>query len=183
MALAAGDRATRLVQQLLTLARLDHDAGARRSVPVVLSALVKSAFELVAEEAAANHVGLACEGADEALTVAGDADLLLILLRNLLDNAVRYSSPQGNVTVGLARDGNSIVLTVDDEGPGIAPEKRSEALQRFRRLDAGGRQGSGLGLSIAARIAELHAAGLTLRDGRNGRGLCVEIRFPCAPAD
>lgn len=179
MALAAGERATRLVQQLLTLARLDHDTSQQQATAVPLRELVTTAFELIAEEAAARDIALAFETDNETGTViTGHRDLLLILLRNLLDNAVRYSPAHTTVTTVLQKTAGRSVLVVKDEGPGIAPENREAALQRFRRLDESGRQGSGLGLSIVERIASLHGASVSLQPGDGGRGLRVEIRFP-----
>ena len=178
MALAAGERATRLVQQLLTLARLDHDAWQQRAVPVELPAVIATVFEMLAGEAAASNIALALENAAGKGMVTGHADLLSVLLRNLVDNAIRYSPPHSTVTVVLSPVAGGTLLAVNDEGPGIAAEKREHALRRFHRLDDSGRPGSGLGLSIAARIAELHDARLELHEGNGGRGLRVEIRLP-----
>lgn len=180
MALAAGERSARLVQQLLTLARLDHDAWQHQAAPVILPDLTAQVLGMMAEEAANNGIALCFESnsTKPELTIKGHADLLSVLIRNLVDNAVRYSPSGSAVTVGLSAEAGAVVLFVLDEGPGIAPEKREEALRRFHRLDKSGRHGSGLGLSIVARIAELHGAALTLCDGRNECGLRVDVRFP-----
>lgn len=113
---------------------------------------------------------------DRGLTLHTDAKLLHGLLRNLIDNAIRYSPDGSSVTIHLSGTAPAM-LAVCDEGPGIPPAQREEALQRFRRLDQSGRHGSGLGLSIAARIASLHGATLVLENGHNGKGLCAQLRF------
>lgn len=180
MALAAAERATRLVQQLLTLARLDHEAWQEQASPVLLPDLVAQVFGMMAEDAAASSVALALDNntGQAALTVKGHADLLAVLLRNLVDNAVRHSPAHSIVTVSLELDAGKVMLAVNDEGTGIAAEKREEVLRRFHRLNDNSYHGSGLGLSIVLRIAELHDATLLLCDGRNGRGLRVEVYFP-----
>ncbi len=82
--------------------------------------------------------------------------------------------------MALAREGPLVAVRVRDEGPGIPPARRAEALARFTRLDDGAREGSGLGLSIVARIAELHGSPLALGDPPGGRGLEATLRFPAA---
>lgn len=180
MALAAGERASRLLQQLLTLARLDQKSSQQQATAVSLRDIVSNAFELIASEAATHDITLAFETDNEAdVVIKGHRDLLLILLRNLLDNAIRYSPAHTTVTISARKMADSIVLAINDEGPGIAPENRAAALQRFKRLDESGRHGSGLGLSIVERIAALHNTSLVLHKGKNSIGLCAEIRFPC----
>jgi two-component system sensor histidine kinase QseC len=112
------------------------------------------------------------------VTVAGNAGLLAIMARNLVDNAVRYSRPGGSARVEVVRDGAGPRLVVSDQGPGIAPADRPALGQRFHRLASGGEAGAGLGLSIVRRIAELHGAAVHFEDGPGGRGLSVIVKFP-----
>src|SRR5690606_20375285 len=109
---------------------------------------------------------------------SGNRGLLAILLRNLVDNAIRYTPAGGIVDVAVLHQAESVALTVTDSGPGIAPEEREHVLGRFHRVLGSGQDGSGLGLSIVARIAELHRATLTLDSGPAGHGLCVSVGFP-----
>jgi two-component system, OmpR family, sensor kinase len=115
-------------------------------------------------------------------SVEGDADALRTLLRNLVDNAVRYSPSGGrvDVTVEAPVPGtpSGTRLTVSDEGPGIAPEERARVLDRFYRRPGTEPAGSGLGLAIVKAIAESHRASLTLTDGPGGKGLSVVVSFP-----
>lgn len=176
-AIAAGDRATRLVEQLLTLARLEHDAWQSQAEPVDLRRLAAQALADAAQAAAGKNISLSLEG-ETGLTITGHAGLLAILLRNLVDNALSYSPPQTEVVVRLHRIANEAVLEVQDQGPGIPAAERENALRRFHRLEGADASGSGLGLSIVARIVQLHQAQLELAEGAAGCGLLVRIRYP-----
>ncbi len=171
------DRATRLVEQLLVLAR--HQAGAGLPTEAVgLHDLVRQAVADATPAAQARPVDLGLTQADEGV-VTGHAEPLRILLRNLLDNAVKYTPPGGTVDVELCRDGPlHLRLCVEDSGPGIAEDQRARVLDRFHRIAGSDVAGSGLGLSIVKAIAELHGASLQLdRSARLG-GLRVSVRFP-----
>ncbi len=176
-AVAAGDRATRLVEQLLTLARLEHDAWKRQAEAVDLHAAAAQALAESAQAAGVKDMRLSLEG-EPGLTVNGHAGLLAILLRNLINNALRYSPPHMEIGVSVRRAADGIVLQVEDQGPGIPAAERENVLRHFHRLEDATAGGSGLGLSIVARIAQLHGAQLELLEGTGGRGLMVRLRFP-----
>lgn len=177
--LAGCDRATRLVEQLLTLSRLDPQAAARRHAPLALRALAAAAVAEAAPRALAKDVDLGlAEGSEQ--QVRGDADLLALLLRNLVDNAVRYTPRGGEVSVSVSLQDGAVALAVTDSGPGIAAEERDKVLRRFYRVLGSGESGSGLGLSIVQRVCELHGTRLELSDGPGGRGLRAALRL--APA-
>jgi two-component system, OmpR family, sensor histidine kinase QseC len=180
-AIAAGDRAARLVEQLLTLARLEHDAWRTQGEPVDLHQLAAEALAEAAPLAAEKQIRLSLEG-EPGLSIIGHAGLLAILLRNLLDNALRYSPPQTEVSVRVARSAQGVMLEVQDQGPGIPAAERDMALRRFHRLEGSGETGSGLGLSIAARITQLHHARLELSEAGEGRGLRVAVGFEAKAA-
>ncbi len=171
------DRAARLVEQLLVLARLDPQMALPQEQAVDLHDLAGRCIAELAPAAAAKGVdmGLAPGGG---ANVAGDAILLGVLLRNLLDNAVRYTPPGGEVEVAVTCTQDAVLLAVSDSGPGIAEAERAQALDRFYRVLGSGEEGSGLGLSIVKRIADLHRAGVSLAAGADGRGLRVEVTFP-----
>ena len=107
-----------------------------------------------------------------------DADGLQILLRNLLENAVKYTPAQGRVRLRVRRAGGVTQVVVEDSGPGIAAEQRERMFQRFVRADDAPSTGSGLGLSIARTIAERHGAVLTLGQSDDLGGLLVLLEFP-----
>ena len=169
------DRATRLVDQLLTLARLEPDAG-RPAGSADLAALARQVVAEVAPFALGKDVEVAVRGS-EALLIEGHGDLLSVLLRNLVDNAIRYSPRGSTVSVDIERTHDTARVTVSDQGPGITPDDRARIGQRFYRVVGTGETGSGLGLSIARRIVEIHGAQLRFEGGENGKGLRVVIEF------
>jgi signal transduction histidine kinase len=170
--LAAGSRrAARLVDQLLTLARLDPDAPLPQD-SVHLDRLTEEVCAAHGGQALLKDIALELEASPT--TVKGNADMLRVLLRNLVDNALRYTPPGGRVTVAVAPGR----LSVADSGPGIPAEERERVFDRFHRLAGQETEGSGLGLSIVARIAEMHGAKISLESGGDGSGLRVEVRFP-----
>jgi len=182
----ATDRATHLLEQLLTLARLDADAINGKFAPCDLHRLAGEAVALAAPAAMARNVDLSL-AESPVVTIPGEAALLGVLLRNLIDNAVRYSPAcdglaEGNphcgvgVALRLLSDGGACIEVID-QGPGIAPEERTRVLDRFYRVSGSNESGSGLGLSIVARIAELHGARLELDSGPGGKGLCARVLF------
>ncbi|HSN42257.1 MAG TPA: ATP-binding protein [Burkholderiales bacterium] len=174
--IAGCDRAARLVEQLLTLARLEPEQFKGRREACDLRALAQQTIAELAPAALSRDIEIElAEGGPAALD--GYPVLLGILLRNLLDNAIRYSPDRGTVRVEAADAGGGTRLTVTDEGPGIAPEERAKVGQRFYRILGSGGSGSGLGLSIVHRIAEIHGATVALDAGPAGSGLRVTVRF------
>lgn len=112
--------------------------------------------------------------------------LLAEILRNLIDNALRYTEPGGQVAVTVAtveaRDGTEIRIAVTDDGPGIPEAERERVFERFHRLDEGrDTEGSGLGLAIVRAFSRQLGATVTLGNGPNGRGLRADIVLRCAP--
>lgn len=177
--IAGCDRAARLGEQLLTLARLDASATPRSFAPCDLTEIARDVLAELADGAHARGVAVELESQSPAV-VQGDAGLLHILLRNLVDNAARYA-PRGTVVrveTAAPAPAAAALLRVSDEGPGIPPAERGRVLDRFYRVLGTNQPGAGLGLSIAARIVALHAASLELGDGPGGRGLTVRVCFP-----
>jgi len=185
-ALRAGlQRASRLVEQLLALARAEPEIVAKSSgaaASVDLVALASDAVTMHAELAHERGIDLGFGQRPAApIAVDGDRDALFTLLGNLIDNALRYTPRGGRVDVGVERRDVGIVLSVTDDGPGIAPHERERVFDRFHRGDAartaGDTRGSGLGLAIVRSIAAQHGARVELRTPNTGRGLVVEIVF------
>ena len=174
--LAGVDRTTRVVTQLLTLARLEPNAQQLRLAPLDLRALVRETLAELTPLALARQQELALEADDQAdFNLVGDAASLATLLQNLVSNALQYTPHGGRIDVQLHATPDHLTLEVADSGPGIAGELRGQLFQRFVRLGDG--QGAGLGLSIVARIAELHHAHVELLDSSLG-GLRVVVRLP-----
>jgi two-component system, OmpR family, sensor histidine kinase QseC len=174
--IAGCDRATHLLQQLLTLARLDPDEPGTKAESCDLQDLARAAIAELAPYAWSRKVEIdLAEGA--AVAVPGNAGLIAILLRNLIDNAIRYSPAGASVQVRAAGDDKAATLTVTDHGPGIPAEEHDKVGQRFYRILGTEASGSGLGLSIVKRIAELHGASVSLDEGERGKGLSVTVTF------
>ncbi len=170
------DRAAHLIGQLLTLARLDP---ARAGNPDETADLAATARELAAMHAqAALERGLDLSvDAPVSVIVAVEPALLQILLRNLIDNAVRYTAGAGREIQVEVADGIQPVCRIIDDGPGVPPEERARLGERFHRGEGTSEQGSGLGLSIVQRIADLCGATVAFATAPGGRGLCVTVNF------
>ena len=177
------DRAIRLVEQLLALAReeagLGHPVARER---LNLQDAVQFAVADVLPQAQARQIDLGVADTTPAW-VRGQLDALRILLRNLLDNALKYTPASGRVDVALQTLGDRAVLAVEDSGPGIDPADRARVFDRFfRASNASGASGSGLGLAIVKTIADRHGATLALNRSERLGGLRVEVSFRLADA-
>jgi heavy metal sensor kinase len=175
------DRLIRLVGSLLTLARADAGEIPLEAEPVSLADLVAAAVEQVRPAAAAKRIAVDVDAGPDA-TVRADQDLLLQLLLNLLDNALKYTTEGGRVTAGWETDGASARVWVEDTGIGIDPSEQPRIFDRFYRVDktrsrAAG--GSGLGLSISRWIAEAHKGGVSV-ESSPGRGARFTVTLPFA---
>lgn len=177
-------RATRLVEQLLSLARHQgRPKGEHQSVP-----LHEVAREVVLDlvgAADAKHVDLGIAHEDPAV-VTGDREALRVLVTNLVDNAVRYTPEGGRVDVSLRRKAGATdapaVLEVTDTGPGIPAEERARVFDRFYRVPGTAPGGSGIGLAIVRTIAERHGARVELDSATGSAGLRVRVTFPASRA-
>ena len=174
---AGTQRAARLVEQLLTMARLEPDAASAPPAAVDLAEIAVAAGADLEPLAEAKGVELRL-GRVEATRVAGQAHALHTLVRNLLDNAIRYTPARGRVTLEVGHDEGRALLLVSDTGPGIPPEERGRVFDRFYRLPDASAEGSGLGLAIVKQVADAHRAEITLGEADHGRGLRVTVRFP-----
>lgn len=172
----ASDRATHLLAQLLTMARLDNDTLISNFVNCDLRKIAVDVIAEITPQALQKKVEVMLDEG-QAAWVRGEPALLAVLLRNLVDNAIRYSPADTFVAVTIKRLDGKVRLTVSDQGPGIPEHERDRVLSRFTRLGGNDAPGSGLGLSIALRIAQLHGATLVLQDGPGEYGLSVCASF------
>lgn len=173
------DRTTRLVEQLLALARLEADSAELRLQAVCLASCVSDELAQMAPLAEKKNIALAFDdgGAAAAKVMANELGLAL-LVRNLLSNAINYTQPGGRVTVSLAQAPAALCLQVEDNGPGIAVDQRDRVMARFCRGENHDNAGCGIGLSIVSRVAEMSGARVSLEDGAGGHGLRVRVCFP-----
>jgi two-component system OmpR family sensor kinase len=172
-------RAGRLVEQMLTMARLDPHATSETFAEVDLASLATTVAAELEPLAEAKKIQLRLERIDAA-RVRGQAQALYTLVRNLVDNAIRYTPASGSVSISTRQDEAGAVLQVDDTGPGIPPEERARVFDRFYRLPGSHAEGSGLGLAIVHQIAQAHGAEVSLAEPEGGRGLRATVRFRVA---
>jgi two-component system sensor histidine kinase QseC len=175
--ITATDRAAHLIEQLLTLARLDASTLPDIYRPCDLRALAADVLALEATLAVAKSVDIELV-AGQSVCIESEPTLFAVLLRNLIDNAIRYTQPGGKVKVALGCAAGVASVEVADNGPGIPAGERSRVCNRFVRLVGTGATGAGLGLSIVSRAVELLGATLELVDNPDGRGLCVRVSLP-----
>lgn len=173
--LAGVDRSSRLVDQLLRLARLDPLADIPDPQPVDLLDLAEDVM-LAANAGADDDSGRVGLGEAASASVLGDSDLLGIAVRNLVDNALRYAPAPGRVRIDVGCDEKGPRLAVVDHGPGVPAADLGRLSERFYRGRDVSAEGSGLGLAIVARIAELHGARLEFANGENG-GFSATLRW------
>jgi two-component system sensor histidine kinase TctE len=180
----SADRLSRLVRQLLSLAR--NEPGALASMRMQALDLNAYALEVSMDwvpQAIKRNIDLGFEGADHPLVIDADQDRLRELINNLIDNAIRYSQSGGRVTVRAApAGGDQCRLAISDDGPGIPVEERARIFERFHRLLGTQEDGSGLGLAIVSEIATLHGASITLEEDTDGVGNTFSVYFPLRTA-
>lgn len=170
------ERLERLVNDLLLLARGEKDI---RVEPVYLEVLIGDMIQELKPLAQSQQVSLRCNITDEAV-VQADAPLLAQAISNLVRNGIHYNHPAGSVTVTVHREANGVAISVEDTGIGIALEEKSHIFERFYRIDrsrARHRGGSGLGLSIAAHIVQLHSGHIQV-ESTPGAGSTFTIWLP-----
>jgi two-component system OmpR family sensor kinase len=185
--LSAGvQRAIRLVEQLLSLARQEPRADAPRK-RLRLDDLVREVVAEMVPLADARKIDLGIS-TSQAVDVLGDPDALRTLVRNLVDNAVRYTPVGGTVDLAVQESADPVkgnrtaVLRVVDTGPGIASEERQRVFDRFYRPPGTAPPGSGLGMAIVKAIADAHNVSIALDTGPGGQGLAVTVPFPATDA-
>ena len=168
------DRITGTFAALLRLARIECGAGRNSFQTVRLKDLIAEIIDTygpVVEEAG-QTLDVAIR---DATTISGDHDMLVQLLANLIQNALRYGA--NNQAIGIEVHGPRLIIT--DEGPGVPFDQRENVLQPLHQGEATRQgEGFGLGLALVRAICELHGAELSLSDGPNGRGLRVTVKFP-----
>lgn len=171
-----GRRMSALIDDMLAYTRLEQSPGRYPFTAVDLTRLTRETAEDFAL-LESRGITLRCE-AEERIFLSGNAMLLSRMLQNLLSNALRYGKENGEVLVRLQHAGEGAELSVRDDGPGIPPEEREKIFERFYRMDASRAvQGTGLGLPMVRRIAQMHGAAVEL-ESETGRGSCFRIVFP-----
>jgi two-component system sensor histidine kinase TctE len=172
------DRAARMVNQLLTLARTEASEQAQQNhEPLDLSRLVREVVEDWVMQAIEKQIDLGFETSGPAM-VRGNPVLLRELAKNLIDNALRYTPSGGHVTCRVTTNEVVCLLEVEDDGVGITEEQAEMVFERFYRVDDATTEGSGLGLAIVQEIAAQHESTATLRPNPTGRGAIARVALP-----
>ena len=174
-------RLAHLANQLLALARAEPESGPRSLAPTDLAALAESVTAEWVPRALERNVDLGFSGPTAPVVIAGDTTLLRELVQNLVDNALRYGSEGGYVTVGVVVGQGNTMLFVEDDGPGVPPASRELVFERFVRLPGSPGEGCGLGLAIVQEISRLHGTRAIMSDGTDGRGTRVSVSFSLHP--
>jgi len=174
------DGMSRLVNQLLVLARAEPGGAALRKELIDFRGVARSALESLACIAFDRAIDLSFDDEADPLPVVGHVTLLRELVLNLVDNALRHIPNGGSVAVSLTRVNGNVQLIVEDDGPGIPLEERERVLERFHRLAPSTVEGTGLGLAIVREIVAAHGGTVELSDRPRGSGLRVDVRLPVA---
>ncbi|ULU25687.1 sensor histidine kinase [Dyella terrae] len=169
---------SRRVEQLLALAKLEAGAASAQFEPVNLVEVADDVVKELAPVIQRRGVELGFAQQDGLVLVQGYAPALVALLRNLLENSLRYVPAGGHIQLAVAQSRQEATLEVIDNGPGIPAERRRDVFARFHRENGSRGEGYGLGLSIVARAASLHRASIELLDSPQGRGLRVRVSIP-----
>jgi two-component system sensor histidine kinase QseC len=174
----SNERAMHLIEQLLRLARVSHQPLQLEALPLrQIAAAALADFGVMLNRRGFN-AGLVGTHDPQVLT---DRALLRVMIDNLLDNSIKYSPAGGRIEVRIEPSSRGFLLSIEDSGPGIPPEQREAAFQRFNRLDArAGEEGAGLGLPIVADIGNRLDIGISLGTPAWGSGLKVDLDIPAA---
>lgn len=180
--LSSVNRTTRIVQQLLTMSRLVPDTpNAADFEPVNLTRVTRDMLAMMAPLAIEKHIELEFQADKHTPYFQGNTTAICILVRNLVDNAIRYTDKHGVVLVRVRPYDGKVVLEVIDTGPGIPSELYSRVFERFFRVLGNKSTGSGLGLAIVQQICALHHAHIELDTPHEHSGLVIRVYFPCCP--
>ena len=177
--IASVNRSTHIVHQLLTMSRLVPEAASINDLAEVdLSKITREILAMLVPTAVEKQIELAFEPDKNTPHFAGNPTAISILIRNLVDNAIRYCKENGQVIVKVYPQESEVILEVQDNGPGIPSELQSRVFERFFRVLGNKSPGSGLGLAIVQQIAALHNGRVALESPLDGTGLIVKVFFP-----
>jgi two-component system sensor histidine kinase TctE len=184
----SSEAATRLVNQLLALARAENQPQTGSAMqPLDLAELARTVVQDWVQASFAHRIDLGFEAPPQALQITGNPTMLRELLSNLIDNALRYTPAGGSVTVRVRHEPEYACLEVEDTGPGIAPAERERVFERFYRILGNSAEGSGLGLAIVREIAQQHGAVVDIFNNPRAAqpkqpGALFRLSFPLPPA-
>ena len=170
------DRTTHLVEQLLTLARLEPELLSKDFTEVNLTAIIIEETALLSPLAINKNIEVTFNETQDT-PITGIESALRILIRNLLTNAISYTPDNGHINISLSQKTQQTILIFEDTGPGISKQDRERVMERFYRAENHQAPGCGIGLSIVDRVVQMHRGNLQLRQADSGQGLKVIITF------
>lgn len=176
------DRTTHLVEQLLSLARLEPELLSKDFTQVSLNTIVIEESSLLSPLAINKNIDISFTESDRDI-ISGNEPSLRLLVRNLLSNAISYTPMNGKVNIKLLAKDSKIILIVKDNGPGISEEDSKRVMERFYRAENHQTPGCGIGLSIVDRVVKMHQGSMELCPADDGQGLKVVIQFNTGHAD
>jgi two-component system phosphate regulon sensor histidine kinase PhoR len=171
------DRLTQMVEELLELSRIESGAAPLRFIQLDAAALVGAAVKRFRQQAERAGLTIALDAPEAPLSIIGDAERLERALGNLIANAIKFTSPGGEIIVRAQAEGDAVVISVHDTGIGIEPEQRARVFERFYKADKGRGDGTGLGLAIVKHIVRAHEGSVSV-ESFPGRGSTFTMRLP-----
>nr|WP_302473914.1 ATP-binding protein [Legionella sp. PL877] len=178
--IASVNRSTHIIQQLLTMSKLVPEATSINDIDEVnLVKITREVLAMLAPGAVEKKIELEFESDEYLPNFSGNPTAIGILIRNLVDNAIRYCKENGKVLVRVYTRNQELILEVSDNGPGIPGELQGRVFERFFRVLGNKSPGSGLGLAIVRQITDLHGGRVELGSPAEGTGLVVRVYFPC----
>ena len=175
------DRSSHIVTQLLTLSRLSQEESLNDIKPFDLHKIATEIIAFLVPLALEKNIEIELGSPPKNAIVFGNETAVGILIRNIVDNAIRYTPPKGSVKIQILNRQDQIIFRVTDTGPGIPSELRERVFERFFRILGTTASGSGLGLAIVSQITELHHATISLNVPPDGIGLQFDVAFPASP--
>jgi signal transduction histidine kinase len=178
--LTAVERSARLADQMLAYRRATAAhaplPAQRISMRQILEDALEEATPVLKERS--QKLSVRTDPPMEDIALRGDYEKLVSLVRNLLENAMRYAPPGSGIEVEVRAQPDGVSVSVTDEGPGIPPELRNRVFEGYYRIPGTPGEGSGLGLAIVREIAAQHGARIDIGEGRQGRGTRIAVSFP-----
>ncbi len=172
------DRSSHVVAQLLTLSRLGEEEALTDIKPFDLHKLATEIIAYIAPHALERNIDIELMPAPKNAMILGNDTIVGILIRNIADNAIRYTPPHGEVRISIIETSTQVIFRVTDTGSGIPADLRERVFERFYRILGTKASGSGLGLAIVSQIAALHHASVRLDTPTHGYGLQFDVAFP-----
>jgi len=169
-------RLSHLVSQLLLLSHSDNPLSSREFDNIDLAALCRQVVKTQSENASLKKQVISFESSEDDCQVKGVEALLISLISNLVDNAIKYCAEGCHIKLSCSREDNDLIVSVEDSGPGLSSELKARVIDRFVRAGDQQVSGAGLGFSIVKSIADIHSATMQLDDSELG-GLCVRLKF------